>query len=71
MSAPDWRTESEIAAFNEGKAAYEDGYADDLNPYQPGTHLFEQWFTGWDAGYELHWREREMNERDKILDARR
>ena len=37
---------------DKAKAASQDGYADDLNPYRFGTTLHEEWLRGWDAAYE-------------------
>jgi ribosome modulation factor len=68
MSAPTQQAERAVGAFNEGQQAYEDGYSDDVNPYQFGTALYTEWETGWDAAFELGYREYKSNEQDKWLD---
>ena len=71
MSTPDGKVELGVAIFNEGMAAFLEGYSDDLNPYDAGSWKAEEWQTGWDAGYELHYREVQSDERDRELLKRR
>lgn len=40
-----------MSPFDEGAQAFLEGYADDLNPYQAGTALAEEWSRGWDTAY--------------------
>ena len=64
----DWRTDEEIAVFNEGYRAYQDGFSDDVNPYQFGTALHNSWEYGWDAAFELGYRGFVKDQQDKLLD---
>ena len=71
MSEPSLIAEQAVSAFNEGVQAYNDGYSDDVNPYQFGTSLFDEWEQGWDHEFNKHYREWQSDERDKQMINRR
>jgi ribosome modulation factor len=67
----DWRTAEEIEAFNEGRAAYEEGYGDDCCPYLHRSDKGQSWLYGWDYEFEKHGRAAASDARDIQLLQRR
>jgi hypothetical protein len=47
----------DVIAYAQGRAAFLDGYSDDLNPYQRGTALYDDWEAGWDHEHSEHFAE--------------
>ena len=58
-------------AYSQGQQAFLDGYADDLNPYQRGTMLHDEWEQGWDHEASEHYHEVKSDERDRQMLRRR
>jgi ribosome modulation factor len=55
-------------AYDAGRQAYLDGQHDDVNPYQFGTQLYDDWEHGWDSAFQAEWRGLQMDAQDRVLD---
>ena len=62
---------ADLIAFQQGRDAFLDGYADDLNLYQRGTMLYDEWERGWDHESSEHYREVKSDELDRQMLRRR